>query len=210
MEPNLLIFASGTKTGGGSGFEKLVEARNAGILKANLVGVVSNHENGGVAERAKRLGVPFIHFAGPFTAEEYQRIVSESGADFVALSGWLKLVSGLDPRTTFNIHPGPLPLFGGAGMYGHHVHEAVMRAYQNGEVTHSAVSMHFVTERYDEGPLFFEAGVEILPTDTASTLGQRVNAKEHEWQAKITNKVIHGEIGWDGEHPDSLFGSIKI
>jgi phosphoribosylglycinamide formyltransferase-1 len=206
MKPKLLIFASGTKTGGGSGFEKLVEANNRRVLDADIVGVVSNHAEGGVAEKAKRLGIKFIHFAGPYTAEEYQRIVRETGAEFVSLSGWLKLVAGLDPRTTFNIHPGPLPRFGGAGMYGHHVHEAVMDAYRKGEVTHSAVSMHFVTEKYDEGPKFFEALVEILPDDTADTLGQRVNATEHKWQAVISDWVIHGEISWDGKDPNSLIG----
>jgi len=209
-KPKLLIFASGSKTGGGSGFEKLVEAQRAGVLNANIVGVVSSRENGGVEERAHRLGIPFTYFTGPYESGEYQRIVSESGADFVSLSGWLKLVSGLDPRTTINIHPGPLPRFGGAGMYGHHVHEAVMDAYAKGDVTHSAVSMHFVTEKYDEGPLFFEAKVEILPTDTAETLGKRVNAMEHKWQAQITDKVIHGEIGWDGKDRASLFGAIKV
>lgn len=209
-KPKLLIFASGSKTGGGSGFEKLVEAQRAGVLKANIVGVVSSRESGGVEERARRLGIPFIYFAGPYESGEYQKIVSESDADFVSLSGWLKLVSGLDPRSTINIHPGSLPRFGGAGMYGHHVHEAVMEAYAKGVVTHSAVSMHFVTEKYDEGPVFFEAEVEILPTDTAETLGKRVNALEHIWQAKITDKVIRGEIGWDGKNPDSLFGAIRV
>jgi phosphoribosylglycinamide formyltransferase-1 len=209
-EPKLLIFASGSKTGGGTGFEKLVEARDAGILDAEIVAVVSQHENGGVAGRAKRLGIKFIHFAGPYTADEYQKIVHETGAEFVSLSGWLKLVAGLNPRTTINIHPGLLPDFGGAGMYGHHVHDAVMKAYKEGRVAHSGVSMHFVTEKYDEGPVFFEARVPILSTDTAETLGARVNETEHAFQAKITNKVMHGEIGWDGIDPSTLFGVIKI
>ena len=187
--PKLLIFASGTKDGGGSGFENLVDARNNGILKADIVAVVSNHENGGVREKADRLGIPFVHFTG-----DYQKIVNDTGADFVALSGWLKLVKDLDPKKTFNIHPGPLPKFGGPGMYGHHVHEAVMEAYKKGEVTHSAVTMHFVTPVYDEGPVFFRHEVEIMPDDTPETLAKRVNEAEHKWQPIITNKVVNGEI----------------
>ena len=73
-------------------------------------------------------------------------------------------------------------------MYGHHVHEAVMEAYKAGEITHSAVSMHFVTEKYDEGPLFFSQSVPILPDDTAESLAKRVNEAEHKWQPIITQK----------------------
>jgi folate-dependent phosphoribosylglycinamide formyltransferase PurN len=233
----IIVFASGTKEGGGSGFENLVNAAKNGILDAEIIAVVSNHENGGVRERADRLGIPFIYFparkipdSGEFldkegnkvdpsefaTAENYRKIVG--GTDLVCLSGWLKLVTGLDPKKTINIHPGPLPRFGGPGMYGHHVHEAVMEAYgstsspqaSSGQapVTHSAVTMHFVTEKYDEGPVFFTQSVPILPDDTAETLAKRVNEAEHKWQPIITQKVLSGEISWDGQDPASLKGAI--
>jgi folate-dependent phosphoribosylglycinamide formyltransferase PurN len=203
-KPNLLIFASGTNSGGGSGFENLVNASQDSVLNANIVGVVSNHELGGVRERADRLGILFIHFDGPYEAENYKKIVKETKADFVALSGWLKLVLGLDPAKTFNIHPGPLPRFGGKGMYGHHVHEAVIEASKRGEVTHSAVTMHFVTPIYDEGPVFFRFLVPIETADSAETLAERVNAAEHEWQPKITDLVVNGEISWDGKNRSTL------
>ncbi len=202
----IIVFASGTKDGGGSGFENLVNAAKNGILDAEILAVVSNHEHGGVRERADRLGIKFIHFPEPRTAERYQEITK--GADLVCLSGWLKLVTGLDPRKTINVHPGPLPRFGGAGMYGHRVHEAVMEAYKAGEVKNSAVSMHFVTPVYDEGPLFFSQSVPIFPDDTAETLAKRVNDTEHKWQPIITQKVLSGEINWDGKDPSSLKGAI--
>lgn len=208
MKPKLIIFASGTAEAGGSGFENLVLASRAELLDAQIVAVVSNHQNGGVAQKAGRLGIPFEFFGGPYTAESYRAILEKYKAEWVSLSGWLKLVLGLDPQKTFNIHPGPLPKFGGKGMYGHHVHQAVIEAYKKGEITHSAVTMHFVTPVYDEGPVFFRLPVEILPNDTAKTLGKRVNKAEHKWQPIITNKVIHGEIGWDGKNRDSLFGAI--
>lgn len=197
-KPKLLVFASGSKTGGGSGFENLVHQRV--VVGADLVGVVSNHAEGGVKERAQRLGVPFIHFPAPWSEEGYKEIVGRAGADFVVLSGWSKLAKGLDPRTTSNIHPGPLPRFGGAGMYGQHVHEAVLAS----GVSHSAVSMHFVTAQYDEGPVFFRYPVRVLAGDTAETLGARVNAVEHAWQPFITRLVVNGAISWDGEDPASL------
>ncbi len=207
MYPNLLVFASGSATGGGSGFQKLVEATKSDVLGAHIVGVVSNHPNGGVRKLARKLGIPFTYFPGPYTADEYQAIYRETSADFVSLSGWLKMVRGLPPDKTINIHPGPLPEFGGKGMYGHHVHEAVMRAYRKGKVTHSAVCMHFVTEEYDEGPLFLRHQVEIILGDTADTLGARVNAAEHEYQAVLTNLVVTGRISWDGKNPETLQGA---
>ncbi len=202
IKPKLIIFASGTKNGGGSGFENLVNAERNGILNADIVAVVSNHEHGGVRERANRLHVPFVYFPAPWTAKKYQEIIK--GSDFVALSGWLKMVEDLDPKTTFNIHPGPLPRFGGDGMYGHYVHEAVMGAYEKGWVKNSAVSMHFVTDGYDRGPIFFSQSVPILPDDTAETLAKRVNEAEHKWQPIVTDQVLSGKISWDGVNSKTL------
>ena len=141
-----IVFASGGSTGGGSGFEELVYATRLGVLGAEIVAVVSNYPSGGVQQRAARLGIPFVYFPSPWSEEGYGRIFQESGAEFALLSGWLKMARGLDARTTINIHPGPLPRFGGKGMHGHHVHEAVLKAFRKGEVTHSEVTMHFATE----------------------------------------------------------------
>lgn len=202
----LIVFASGGKESddGGSGFQELVENSRSGILDAEIAAVVSNHEHGGVRTRADKLGIPFIHFPLPREAEDYQKIVADSKADFVSLSGWLKMVKGLDPTKTINIHPGDTKRFGGAGMYGHHVHEAVIEAYKAGTVKCSAVTMHFVTEKYDEGPVIFKYPVVIRPDDTPEILAKRVNKIEHAWQSYITNLVIRGDISWDGKNPETL------
>ncbi len=207
--PKLIIFSSGTQTHGGSGFENLVKAKNEGTLRADIVAVVSNHENGGVREKADKLHVSFIHFPKPWNEENYKKIILETGAEFTALSGWLKLVRGLSPKTTLNIHPGPLPKFGGFGMYGHFVHEAVIAAFKQGEVTSSEVCMHFVTESksvsdYDKGPVFFRISVPIEKEDTGETLAARANKIEHKYQPIITDLVVNGEISWDGINPESL------
>jgi phosphoribosylglycinamide formyltransferase-1 len=206
---NLLVFASGDKEGGGSGFQKLVQAMKSGVLQANIVGVVSNHMSGGVAKKAKLLDIPFFCPENPWTAKDYQFIFWLTGADFVALSGWLKLVKGLPPDRTINIHPGPLPQFGGPGMYGHHVHEAVLAAFKRGEITHTEVCMHFVTEQYDRGPVFFRCKVELLSDDTAESIAARVNKVEHAFQSYFTNQVVNGTIHWDGMNPDSLIGGVE-
>jgi len=210
MRPKIIVFASGTKTGGGSGFENLVKATKSGVLDADIVAVVSNHEHGGVRERADRLGVPFFFFSGPYDAEHYSSFLQKARMQngWVALSGWLKKAEGLDPRTTFNIHPALLSFdhgrFGGVGMYGHHIHEAVKAALDAGEITESGLSMHFVTDEYDRGPVFFEHRVPLQKGMSADEIARAVNKAEHEWQPKITNMVVHGKIRWDGKNPESL------
>lgn len=208
MRPKILVFASGTKEGGGSGFERLVEATKTGELDAEIVAVVSNHEKGGVRARAERLGIPFRYFAGPYEAEYYRALVAECGAEWTALSGWIKKVYGLDSARTFNIHPALLSQldgrFGGKGLYGHYVHEAVKAALDAGEITESGLSMHFVTDEYDRGPVFFEHRVPLAKGMTVDEIGKVVNVAEHAWQPKITNLVVHGTIRWDGKNPSTL------
>lgn len=196
-KPRVLVFASGSKDGGGSGFQEMVEFTRTDppVLDAEIVGVVSNHEQGGVRKKADKLDIPFVCWkAGLYGADGYQRLVEYFKADYVMLSGWLKLVHGLDPACTVNIHPGPLPEFGGPGLYGHHVHEAVMKAYWEGRVTQSAVTMHFVTSEYDRGPIIHQFPVLIRSDDTPETLAARVNEKERVLQSIYLNKVVHGYI----------------
>jgi phosphoribosylglycinamide formyltransferase-1 len=79
-------------------------------------------------------------------------------------------------------------------MYGHHVHEAVIKAFQEGKITASEVTMHFVNDEYDEGSVFFRYPVFIRSGDTAESLGNRVNKIEHGRQSYITNLVLKGDI----------------
>ena len=207
-KPRIIVFVSGTKDGGGSGFENLAKSAD---LDAEIVAVVSNHEHGGVRARASNLGIPFIFFPGPYHAEAYASVLQKTGMtnkDWVVLSGWLKKIEGLDPARTFNIHPALLSFddgrFGGKGLYGHRVHDAVADALAKGEITSSGFSMHFVTDEYDRGPLFFEYTVPLTKGMIADEIAKAVNVVEHEWQPKITNLVVHGEIQWNGKNPESL------
>lgn len=199
----IAVLASGTKTRGGSGFEKLVEASHDGRLQGEIVCVLSNHLNGGVQERAKRLGIPFKHFEAPWTGEHCRELIGQE-VDLICFSGWLKQAVGFDPTKTINIHPGQLPDFGGKGLYGSYVHQAVMKAHEAGEIKESAVCMHFVTDEYDQGPIFLRALVAIEPNDTPESLGKRVNKVEHVMQWQFTNHVLNGKISWDGVNHDSL------
>ncbi len=211
----VLVFASGDEKGGGSGFQELAEfsRTNPPVLDAQIIGVISNHPNGGVRKRADTLPIPFEYWSGPFDAKGYRAFVEKYKADFVMCSGWLKFVRGLDPTKTVNIHPGPLPRFGGSGMYGHYVHEAVMTAFHQGEIAQSAVTMHFIDETaYDHGPIIFQMPVLIRPDDDAESLAKRVNEKERAWQSYILNLVVHGyiylekgQVFYKGDVPKRLF-----
>lgn len=203
-KPKIIVFASGTKDGGGSGLRELAENIKTGILNAKIVAVVSNHSQGGVYKIAKEYNLPFEFFEGLYEARKYQEIIKKHGAQWACLSGWLKLFSGHPANRTINIHPGLLPELGGKGMYGHFVHEAAIKAYRDGKISCSAVTMHFVTEKYDEGPIFFEYPIMIRENDTAESLGQRVNKIEHAYQPWITNLVVNKQISWDGKNTESL------
>jgi phosphoribosylglycinamide formyltransferase-1 len=163
-------------------------------LDAWICAVITNHCEGGVWLKAKALGIHAEYWVGPYLAKGYQNFVKYFNADYVMLSGWLKLVAGLDPARTINIHPGPLPRFGGPKIYGHYVHEAAMAAYHRGEITHSAVTMHFVDPIYDHGPILFALPIPIEPRDTPETLAAKVNRAEHEWQPRVLNYVVHGQV----------------
>jgi len=216
-KPKLIIFASGTAEGGGSGFENLVAASKSGILDADIVAVVSNHVHGGVRERAERLGIQFLQFAGPYDADGYASVLQKTNIEknelWVALSGWFKLVHGLDPQKTFNIHPALLSQlggrFGGKGMYGKRIHEAVKAALDAGEITESGFTMHFVTDEMDRGPAFFEHRIALRQGMSAEEIAKAVNEAERQWQPKITNMVVHGEIRWDGKDAGTLVTSIR-
>src|SRR3989338_1466543 len=211
--PKMLVYASGGKKpgSGGSGFKGLVEAsRDGGVLKGEIAVVVSNNEHGGVFTKAEDLKVTFRHSPKGRTAADHQRLVEEFKIDYTILSGWLGFLEGHDPRTTINIHPAiNLREFGGRHFHGHHVHEAVWEAFLDGRITHTGVSMHFATRKYDDpNAVFFQRRVPIDRSyRNAEGLGTIVNVVERLLQPEITNRVIHGEISWDGEDPASITGA---
>ena len=213
--PKLCVWASGSPEpdSGGSGFENLVTWSRRVSGWYEVVAVVSNYEHGGVRSRADRLGVPFHYFPGPFDLQGYRETLAKVEADFHQLSGYTKCFVGAD--NVSNIHPGPLPGFGGPGMWGHHVHEAVLEAARQGKVKDSRVSMHFVTwsvdaagnpdpDFYDRGPCFFSYPVAIEQDDTPHELARRVNRLEHLWQPFVTALLASRLIWWDGHDPSSI------
>lgn len=173
-------------SGGGSNFEALVAAARRGeIPAADFRLLISNKPGVGALDRATRLGVPsrvmepkaFPDRSAYFdaVADAFEKV----GARVVCLAGFLLKVEPCFirrfPGRVLNIHPALLPEFGGKGMYGHHVHEAVLAAGEK----ESGCTVHLVDDEFDHGPVLAQAKVPVRPGDTADLLAARVLEQEH-------------------------------
>lgn len=157
--------------------------------------IISNKREAYVHERAGRLGVPSL----TFSKAEFDdgSVVTDTlrshNIDFIVLAGFLLKVSQplLDayPGRIINIHPALLPKFGGKGMYGERVHQAVVEA---GE-TASGITIHYVDENYDEGDVIFQATCEVLPEDTPEEVARKVHALEYTYFPRIIEAVVKGQ-----------------
>lgn len=165
-------------SGGGSNLQALLD-RLQGEAPARVVLVLSNLGEAGALERARKAGVPAEVLADPADASEWITRLGRRDVDLVVLAGYLKLVPpGIVQKyqgRIVNIHPALLPSFGGPGMYGRRVHEAVLRA----GASESGPTVHLVDEAYDRGEILAQRRVPVLPGDSPATLAARVLAEEH-------------------------------
>ena len=172
---HLVVFASG----------------NGSTLQA-IIDSINNHE----LERAENNHIATHTIQSKnFAARdlELSRILSNYSVDLIVLAGYLKMIGPklLENYTIINTHPSLLPKFGGKGMHGMHVHEAVVQAKE--KVT--GATIHFVNEEYDKGNIICQTQVEVLPTDTAETVSQKVQAAEKIQLIKVLNRFVNHEIG---------------
>ncbi len=185
---------------GGSNLGAIVAACRAGRIAAEPVVVIGNNSRAFALERARRAGIPAYHLSSkthPDPADLDAAItatLARYDVDFIALAGYMKR---LGPRTLdrwrgriVNIHPALLPQFGGQGLFGAHVHAAVLAA----GATVTGVTIHFVTAEYDQGPIVAQATVPVEPGDTPETLGARVLQREHELYVETLARVSRGEL----------------
>ena len=183
---NIAIFASGS----GSNAERIVEYFTDSE-QINVKLFLCNNPEAGVIQRAKRLQIPIVMFDRPaFKSGEVVKTLQENQIDWVILAGFLWLVPKnmveAFPNRIINIHPALLPKFGGKGMYGHFVHEAVV---ENKE-TESGITIHFVNEYYDEGGMIFQASFPILPTDTPDDVARKGQVWEHKYFPEVIERTI--------------------
>ena len=175
-------------SGRGSNLAALLAARDRGDLTLSVELVASNNSGAGALAIARSHGIPALHVSAKTHADPGAALLSalrEHHVDVLVLAGYMKR---LDPRIVaayegraVNIHPAPLPRFGGPGMYGDRVHAAVLAA----GVPTTGATVHLVTDGYDEGEVLAHAEVPVQPGDTVESLGDRVLAAEHDlyWRA---------------------------
>lgn len=186
----LVIFASGS----GTNAENLIQwSRKTGL--AEVVGICCNVANAGVIDRAAKYNVP----VEVFNRQDWNLGTSpdsklrEWNPDLIVLAGFLWLFPArllhAYPNKVINIHPALLPKYGGKGMYGQKVHEAVVAA---GERTHG-VTVHFVNEAYDEGAIILQESFQVPPGASAETLATRIHDIEYRILPKAIKKVLKSQ-----------------
>ena len=183
-------------SGGGRTLLNLLDRIDEGTLRATIPLVIASRECLG-AERARARGVPAVLIEpGEIAEERLGALLREHGIDFVALAGYLKLVripEGFAGRIV-NIHPALLPEFGGQGMYGDRVHEAVLRS----GAARSGCTVHLCDGRFDGGPILLQRECEVRPGDTARTLAERVFALECGAYPAALQRLIDRGVGDTG------------
>jgi phosphoribosylglycinamide formyltransferase-1 len=165
-------------SGRGSNLEALLDALGPGA-RAQVALVLSDRAEAAGLDRARDRGIPAETLSHPADGDEWLRLLWRFRIDLVVLAGYVKLVPApviaAYRGRIINIHPALLPAFGGKGMYGRRVHQAVL----DSGARESGATVHLVDEVYDRGAVLAQVRVPVLPGDTADTLAERVLAVEH-------------------------------
>ena len=184
---HIAIFASGA----GSNARKIIEYfENKGLrIKVSLI--VCNVPGAGILEIAKEKGIPsLIINKTDFSATGYVESLQNADINFIILAGFLwkvpEVLVRVYPKAIINIHPALLPNYGGKGMYGARVHEAVIAAGEK----ESGITIHWVNEHYDEGAIIFQASCSIDANDTSESLANKIHALEHAHFAATIEKLL--------------------
>ena len=187
MQKNIVILASGS----GTNTENIIRYFQSSDV-ARVVLVVSNKADAYVLERAKRLQVPSLVIPrGKFLESGYVcSVLQEYHADLVVLAGFLLRIPddmlAAYPQRIVNIHPSLLPKYGGKGMYGDKVHQAVVAAGEK----ESGITIHYIDGHFDEGVTIFQAKCPVLPDDTPEEVAHKVHALEYEHYPKVIERIL--------------------
>lgn len=186
-EKRIVIFASGSGTNARNVIQYFQQSK-----VAEVVHVLSNKKDAKVLARAKSYNIKASSFSK-------QELVSEEGVlqllkkiapDVIVLAGFLlkfpEIILQEFPNKVINIHPALLPKYGGKGMYGRYVHEAVIA---NGE-KETGITIHYVNENYDEGAIILQKKIEVLPNDTPLHVAEKVHILEYEWLPRVIEDIL--------------------
>ncbi len=193
---NLAVLCSG----GGTNLQAIIDAIEKGELSAEIKIVISNNSKAFALERARKHSIQTLHLSHKqfATPEEFDQklleVLRNNQTDMIILAGYMKMLSPTIIRAyknkILNIHPALLPHFGGPGMYGIHVHEAVIKA----GVKISGVTVHIVDEVYDHGAIVMQKPVEVKDNDTPETLAERVLKVEHQTYKEAIQLFAEGRV----------------
>jgi phosphoribosylglycinamide formyltransferase-1 len=188
----------------GSTLQAILDACAAARITAEVAVVISNNGGSGALRRARAAGAAALHLSSKTHPEPdaleraIVQALEEREVDVVMLAGYMKKVQvGLLARfqgRVLNTHPALLPKFGGHGMYGMNVHEAVLAAGER----ESGSSMHLVDAEYDTGRVLEQVRVQVLPGDTAATLAARVQEHERRLVVDVLGRIAQGDIRLEG------------
>ena len=183
----IAIFASGS----GSNAENIANYfSNSQNVKVSLV--LTNNPNAFVLERAKKLGIEALVFdkSSFQKTDNILQFLIKKDINLIVLAGFLlkipENITNSFPNKIINIHPALLPKYGGKGMYGDHVHKAVVEHNE----TESGITIHYVNEHYDEGKVIFQAKCDVLPTDSYENLTSKIHSLEYEHFPKVIESVL--------------------
>jgi phosphoribosylglycinamide formyltransferase 1 len=186
-QQSIAIFASGA----GSNAQKIIQhfARHPNI---KVVLVVCNKPQAGVLAIAETAGIPSLLIQKTaLQAHGYREELQAAGVDFIVLAGFLLKIPPVlvqaFPNKIINIHPALLPKHGGQGMYGAHVHQAVIDAKD----AQSGITIHYVNEQYDEGNIIFQASCPVVPGDDAPSLADKVHQLEHLHYPRLIEQLLN-------------------
>lgn len=193
---NIAVFASH----GGSDMQAIVDGCKQNLIRARVAVVISNNKESMALERARKEELPHYHLSAKLLgseealAEKILEVLEEYRIDMIFLAGYMRMLhpSVLERyhNRVFNIHPALLPKYGGRGMYGIHVHEAVIAAHEK----ETGVTIHRVNAEYDSGEIVAQTTVPVLAEDTAETLAARVLEREHAFLVEVISDIANGKI----------------
>ncbi len=188
----IVIFASGSGTNAENIIEFFHNRENASVIQ-----VLTNNPHAKVLDRCKKLNVSTLSFnrMAFSKSNDVLNILKSSKPDLIVLAGFLwkmpESILNEYPNKVINIHPALLPKFGGKGMYGMHVHEAVI----NNKEKETGITIHYVNEHYDDGATIFQAKCDVLPSDSAEDVADKIHELEMEHFPKVVESLLFPENG---------------
>ena len=185
----IVIFASGSGTNAENLIKFFHNRENASVIQ-----VLTNNPRAKVLDRCKRLKISALSFNKiAFTgSNDVLNVLKSTQPDLIVLAGFLwkfpEFILNEFPNKVINVHPALLPKYGGKGMYGKYVHQAVV---ENNE-PETGITIHYVNEHYDEGAIIFQAKCDVSPSDSVEDVAYKIHELEMEYFPKVVNDLING------------------